>query len=418
MPTKITAQIITIGDEILIGQIIDTNSAWLAAELTKLGFTISQMRSIADNAHDISMSIENALKYDQLVIITGGLGPTKDDITKLTLCSLFNTELEFNETAYADVESFLQQRGAKMNALNKNQALFPKSALLLRNKQGTAPGIWFEQKKHIIISLPGVPWEMKGIFNQEIKQKLIQHFDLPEIYYQTAMITGLGESQLALLIEDWENNLPENISLAYLPSPGMIRLRLGINGNNRAVLMQILQNQIDKLHKIIPENIISDTEVTLQEITGKLLLINNKTLSIAESCTGGTIAQLITSIPGSSQYFKGSVVAYANDIKTALLDVPAELIERYGAVSKEVAESMAIGVKSRLNTHYSISTTGIAGPDGGTEDKPVGTVWIAISAPDGTFSKKFTFGKERDINIQRSAMAALNMLREIIFKYS
>jgi nicotinamide-nucleotide amidase len=326
--------------------------------------------------------------------------------------------LEFNETVYADVESFLQQRGAKMNSLNKDQALFPKSALLLRNRQGTAPGIWFEQKKRIVISLPGVPWEMKGIFNQEIKQKLIQHFDLPEIYYQTAIITGLGESQLALLIEDWENNLPENINLAYLPSPGMIRLRLGINGNNRPLLMQTIQNEVDKLHKIIPEYIISDTEVTLQEIIGKLLLINKKTLSIAESCTGGTIAQLVTSIPGSSQYFKGSVVAYANDIKTALLDVPAELIATYGAVSKEVAESMAIGVKNRLNTHYSISTTGIAGPDGGTDEKPVGTVWIAISAPDGTFSKKFTFGKERDINIQRSAMAALNMLRKIIIKYS
>lgn len=406
------AQIITIGDEILIGQTVDTNSGWIGAELTKLGFTISQITTIADDGTSITDSLTQALKYNKLIIFTGGLGPTKDDITKNTLCSFFNTQLEFNSTVYADVESFLKSLGGKMNPLNHDQALFPKGAKLLRNSNGTAPGIWFEQNGSIIISLPGVPWEMKGIFNEKIVPELKKTLSLPEIVYQTVMVTGIGESPLAIKLEDWENQLPASIKLAYLPSPGLIKLRLGIKGSNKADLQKAVQTEINKLYEIIPENIYSETEQTLQQTLGKLLYNNNKTISTAESCTGGAIAKLITSVPGSSQYFKGSIVAYSNEIKQNLLDVSAHDLNNFGAVSAQVVEAMAIGVKNKLNTDYAIATSGIAGPDGGTEDKPVGFVWIAISGPHGTLSKQFNFGKEREINIKRSAITALNMLRE------
>ncbi len=405
------AQIITIGDEILIGQITDTNSSWLAAELTLLGFSVDSMHSISDRLEAITQSVKNAMNEADLVIITGGLGPTNDDITKKTLCTIFNTELEFNPLIFSDVESFIVQRGSKMNDLNRDQALFPKSAKPLRNRQGTAPGIWFERAKKILISLPGVPWEMKSIFKEEAVPMLKNFFKLPAIYNQTVMITGMAESQLALRIENWEKQLPETVKLAYLPQPGIVRLRLGIKGENHEKLRKILNVEIEKLHKVIPENIFSDIEFKLEEIVGKLLKNSNKTLSTAESCTGGTIAKMITSIPGSSTYFKGSVVAYANEIKSGLLGVPVDMLEKHGAVSKEVVEQMALGARDRLNTDYSIATSGIAGPDGGTTDKPVGLVWIAVTGPQGVKSQQLLFGKERDINIKRSAIAALNMFR-------
>ncbi len=412
------AQIITIGDEILIGQVIDTNSAWMASELTKLGFSISQIVSIPDNEKNIASSINEALKLNNLIVLTGGLGPTNDDITKHTLCSLFKTELEFNTAVHADIKKFLKQRGGKMNTLNRDQALFPKAAKLLRNRQGTAPGMWFEQNGKVVISLPGVPWEMKGIFNDEIADKATSFFELPNNFYQTVMITGIAEAQLALKLNNWENQLPASIKLAYLPSPGVIRLRLGIKGKNKKLLQETIEAEVKKLHKIIPEIIFSDTEVTLQEAIGKLLINSNKTLSIAESCTGGTIAQMITSIPGSSKYFKGSVVAYSNEIKSGMLAVDDKIIEKHGAVSKEVVELMAIGARKKLNTNYAIATSGVAGPGGGTDDKPVGLIWIAVSGLKGTISKKFMFGKERDINIKRSSIAALNMLRKVLIAES
>ncbi len=408
------AQIITIGDEILIGQIVDTNSTWLATELTSLGFSISQILSISDNGKAISDSIKKALQLNRLIILTGGLGPTNDDITKHTLCKLFNTKLEFSTAVYGDIEKFLEQRGAKMNSLNKDQALFPETAKLLRNRQGTAPGMWFEQNGKVIISLPGVSWEMKGIFTDEIANKITSFFNLPNNYYQTVMITGIAEAQLALKLNDWEKQLPKSIKLAYLPSPGVIRLRLGIIGDNIKPMQETIGVEIAKLHKIIPEIIFSDTEVILQKVIGKLLINSNKTLSTAESCTGGTIAQMITLIPGSSNYFKGSVVAYSNQIKTELLKVDSKIIDNYGAVSKEVVELMAIGARKILKTDYAIATSGIAGPGGGTVEKPVGMVWIAVSSANGTISKQFKFGKEREINIKRSSIAALNMLRKVL----
>lgn len=408
------AQIITIGDEILIGQIQDTNSTWLAKELTSLGFAVSSILSISDNEESIKKAVEDSMRYNQLVLLTGGLGPTNDDITKNTLCSLFNTELEFNNIVFDDVELFLSHRGGKMNSLNRDQALFPKSAKLLRNRQGTAPGIWFEYKGSVVISIPGVPREMKGIFKQEIVKGVKSFFDLPENYFQTAMITGLAEAQLALIINDWEKQLSKDIKIAYLPSPGVIRLRLGMIGSNKEVMEKKIGDEIVKLYKLIPDNIYSDTEVALQQVIAELLVSENMTLSTAESCTGGNIAKMVTSVPGSSVFFKGSVVAYSNQIKKSLLNVPDKIIDMYGAVSREVVESMAIGACGKLNTDYSISTSGIAGPTGGTEEKPVGTVWIAVSGPNGTISKKYIFGKERDINIKQSSIAALNMLRVVL----
>lgn len=406
------AQIITIGDEILIGQIVDSNSAWLASELTKMGFTVSSILSIPDNEQQITMAIENGFKANELLIFTGGLGPTNDDITKKTLCTYFKTELVLNNDAYEDVVAFLDQRGAKMNELNRDQALFPARADLLRNKQGTAPGIWFNNADKVLISMPGVPWEMKGIFETEVKHKLNAKFKLPDNYYKTLMISGIGESPLALKIKDWERSLHQSIKLAYLPSPGMIRLRFGIIGMNKEKASGIVHAEIEKLKKIIPEYIASDSEVLLEEIVFNLLKNKNKTLSTAESCTGGTIAKLITSIAGSSQVFKGSVVAYSNEIKEQLLGVDTASIISYGAVSKQVVEQMAMGACARLGTDFSVATSGIAGPDGGTQDKPVGTVWIAVSGPKYVTSKVFRFGNDRILNIKRSANAALNMLRK------
>jgi nicotinamide-nucleotide amidase len=404
------ANIITIGDEILIGQVVDTNSAWLATELTALGFEVTGILTISDNEVSIKEAVDSAMSVSDLVILTGGLGPTNDDITKYTLCSIFDSELEFNNEVFEDVKDFLKTRGVEMNKLNKNQALFPKSAYLLNNKQGTAPGMWFEKDASVVVSLPGVPWEMKGIFQQQFIEKAKSFFRLPNIYYQTVMITGISESALAEKISDWETKLSNQIKLAYLPSPGIIRLRLGIIGDKTDDLKSVLQKNIDDLHKIIPEHIYSDTEISLQRKIGEFLIEKGMTLSTAESCTGGTIASLITGVPGSSNYFKGSVVAYSNDIKIEILNVDKELIDKYGAVSKEVVESMAIGVGNKFKTDYSIATSGIAGPDGGTDDKPVGTVWIAVGTPKGVVSKKFVFGKEREFNIKRSSVAGLNFL--------
>jgi len=408
------AKIITIGDELLIGQVVDTNSSWLAAELTKIGFNVSSILSISDTSDDIAKAITESEKENELTILTGGLGPTKDDITKTTLCKIFNSQLKFNEVVYADVEAFLAQRGVEMNHLNKDQALFPADAILLRNRHGTAPGIWLERNNRVIISLPGVPWEMKGIFKHEIVSRLEDFFNLPENYYQTIMISGIGESTLAIKLENWENQLPKYVKVAYLPSPGLIRLRLGITNKPATESHNKLETEIKKLYKIIPKNIVSDTEVSLQEIIGKLLNNSNKTIATAESCSGGNIAKMITSVPGCSQYFKGSIIAYSNEIKTKLLNVNKQIIQEYGAVSKQVVEAMAIGACKKLNTDYAIATSGIAGPEGGTLNKPVGYIWIAISDSNNTISKVFQFGKEREVNIKRTSIAALNMLREYI----
>jgi nicotinamide-nucleotide amidase len=408
------AQIITIGDEILIGQIVDTNSAWIATELTKLGFQVQTMLSVSDEAHEIELAVETALQSVNLIIVTGGLGPTKDDITKTTLSRLFQMPLAFKQEVYDDVVSFIERRGGKMNPLNRDQALFPEGAKWLKNRQGTAPGMWFETSGSVVISLPGVPSEMKGIMMDEVIPALKNHFPLPSTIYQTLMLTGIAESHLALKIEDWENNLPKGMKLAYLPSPGIIRLRLGFTSDNPAKAQEIIQQEIEKVKPIIVKFLFSETEQSLELTLVNLLKNNAKTISIAESCTGGNLSHLITSIPGSSSVFKGSVVAYSNEIKTRVLGVDSVVLDTYGAVSGQVVEQMAQGTLRLMESDFSIATSGIAGPDGGSVEKPVGMVWIAIATKNQVLSKKFQFGTERSINITRSSLAALNWLREVL----
>jgi nicotinamide-nucleotide amidase len=410
------AHIITIGDEILIGQIIDTNSAWLATELTKIGFTVAQMHSIADDAKAIEEALTLSLEKAELLIFTGGLGPTKDDITKKTLATYFNTPLVFSEEVFGDVVSFIERRGSKMNPLNNDQALVPQKARVLRNANGTAPGLWFEQNGRVVVSLPGVPSEMKALMLDKVLPAVQSFFKLPAVVHRTAIVTEIAESQLAIKLEAWENNLPDGVKLAYLPSPGIVRLRLGVTTQNHDEAEQLLLLELKKMQQIIPENVVSLNEESLQVVIAKLLKDKYKTLSTAESCTGGNIAHLITSIAGSSAYFKGSVVAYANAVKEIVLNVNSLDIQQFGAVSRTVVEQMAQGARNLLQTDYAIATSGIAGPDGGTEEKPVGSVWIAVASSEKVVSKLFVFGNEREINIKRASNAGLNYLRKFLLQ--
>lgn len=408
------AHIISIGTEILIGQTIDTNSVWLASELTKMGFSVDTISVIPDTAKAITTTLKHSLNNADVVITTGGLGPTNDDITKKTLAELFDSPVSFSETVFKDVVSFLEQRGAKMNDLNRLQATFPDKAEILPNKQGTAAGMLFKQNNKVLISLPGVPSEMKAIMQQYGLNALKRNFKMPFNYYHTTLITGIGESQLAERIAEWEANLPEHIKIAYLPSPGLIKLRLGLKGANESQIQSLVKNEVNKLHKLIPELIFSSESDSIEEAISSLLKQYKLKVSSAESCTGGNIAKLFTSVSGCSDWYNGSVVAYSNKAKAKLLKIPLSIIELHGAVSEEVVTLMSKNAKKRFKTDYCVSTSGIAGPSGGTEKKPVGTIWISVAGPNRIVAKKFTFGKERFVNIKRSTIAALNMLREQI----
>lgn len=410
------AQIITIGEEILIGQIVDTNSAWISEQLNLLGIKVSQIISISDKEKQIIESLNEAIKSSDLIIITGGLGPTNDDITKHTLVKYFKTKLILNEEVFADVKKIMGRRGAKILELNRNQAMVPENCTVLRNPKGTAPGMWFEQNETVIISLPGVPFEMKAILNQKAFPLITKKFQTPSIIHKIIHTTGLPESELADILKDWETNLPKTVGLAYLPSPGDVKLRLDITGDNKADINTILNNEIEKLNEIIPEQIFGYNEDTMQKVVSRLLLEQNLTISTAESCTGGQIASMLTSIPGSSSYFKGGVVAYSNEIKNNILGVKSADLDKFGAVSEQVALQMAEGVRKIMKTDIGIATTGIAGPDGGTEAKPVGTVWVGISYKTHFFAIKYVFGNSRLRNIQKSSALALNILRKLLTK--
>ena len=408
------AEIITIGDEILIGQIVDTNSAWMGEQLNLHGIEVYQVTSVHDDHNHILKAFAEAEENADLVLITGGLGPTKDDITKKCLCEYFGTELVFYPEVLEHVQSLLSSRNVKINQLNRDQALLPASCTVLHNSAGTASGMWFERNGTIFISMPGVPFEMEAIMTEEVFPRLVKLGITQSIVHKTVQTIGLPESMLAEKIEKWENALPEFIKLAYLPSAISVRLRLSAYGTDQAMLEAEIDTQVKELLTIIPEHVFGFDEDNLPLVIGRLLVETSKTLSVAESCTGGNIAHFITSNPGSSAYFKGGVVSYSNEIKTKVLDVPAEMIESFGAVSQQVAEAMAIGARKVLNTDYSLATTGIAGPDGGTDEKPVGTVWIAVAGPSGVKSKKFIFMHNRERNIIRSTQTALNLLRTII----
>ena len=408
------AEIITIGDEILIGQIVDTNSAWIGEQLNLNGIEVYQITSVHDERTQIMEALDKAAEKVDLVLITGGLGPTKDDITKNTLCEYFQTELVFHEPTLEHIKDRFKLRNIDINKLNHDQAMIPKNCTVLFNKVGTAPGMWFEKNDTIFVSVPGVPFEMQYLVEFEIIPRLIKTGRTKAIVHKTVLTQGVPESMLAMKLEEWEDALPENVKLAYLPNSMSVRLRLSAIGNDKTVLEQIVEKEIQKLQKLIPKDIYGYDNETMAEVIGRLLKGQNKKLAIAESCTGGYISHQITSVSGCSEYYQGSVTTYSNEAKQNLLGVKAETLVKFGAVSEEVAREMAEGAKKVLNADYSVATTGIAGPTGGTEEKPVGTVWIAVSAPNKTIAKKFVFGNNRERNIIRSGQTALQLLRRVI----
>lgn len=406
------AEIITIGDEILIGQIIDTNSSWLGQELGKLGISVVHRTSVSDSKEAIIDALHAAKNRAKIIIITGGLGPTKDDVTKTTLASYFNTTLVTNEEVKKWVTQIFTQRNLPIIDSNMQQALVPKNCEVLFNRSGTAPGMWFDEDDTIYISMPGVPFEMKVIFEEECIPRLKHKFSLPNIVHRTILTCNIGESFLAQKIESLENKLPAHIKLAYLPSVGMVRLRFSGMHDNLLHLNAEMQLIINELYDIIGHNIYGEENDTLEKVVGDLLKREHKNLATAESCTGGYIAHMITSVPGSSAYYKGSVISYANEVKINELGVLPETLKTVGAVSEDCVKQMAEGIRKKLGTDYAIATSGIAGPDGGTAQKPVGTVWIAISSSKRTIAKQFNFGDNRERTIQRSAIQALDILRK------
>jgi len=414
---EVKATIITIGDEILIGQTVDTNSAWMGAELSKSGFDVERMISIHDRREDIINALGEAAGKTDVVLITGGLGPTSDDITKQTLCEFFNTKLVINTEVLDMIEYMMRHRNFAMNENNRRQAEVPESCRVLKNATGTAPGMWFESNGTIFVSMPGVPHEMKYLMQEYVLPELNKRFTSQFIIHKNIMTYGTFEAKLAEILVGFEAALPKNIKLAYLPAAGIIKLRLTATGNEHDFLSEAINKQVSELYKIIPEFIYGENEESLELVIGKLLKEKKRTVCTAESCTGGEIAHLITSIPGSSAYYKGSVVAYANSVKSQLLGILEEMILNYGAVSEEVVREMAIEARKLLNTDYSIATSGIAGPDGGTETKPAGTIWLAVASEKGVVSEKRVFGNDRNTNIKRFSLAALNLLRKQIINF-
>jgi nicotinamide-nucleotide amidase len=409
------AEIISIGDEILIGQVVNSNAAWIGDAITGLGIQVTRTISIADDFDEIIQILMETEKRADLVFLTGGLGPTSDDITKKTLAEYFNCQLSENKEALSRIQAFLSRRKVEMNALNRAQAMLPDNCIIIPNRFGTASGMWFSRHDTQYLSLPGVPYEMESMMSGYILPRLKKKYNLPAIIHKTVLVQGIAESHLARLLENYESTLPPEVKLAYLPSPGRVRLRLTSGGEETNKVKAVVQEQVDRLIPIIPKgHFFGFEDEQLEKIVGTLLKRHKKTLAIAESCTGGKIAHMITSIPGSSNYFLGSVVAYSNLSKVEILDIQSEIINRHGAVSREVIEQMAEKVRNRFNADYSIATSGISGPDGGTPDKPVGTTWIAVASAKITKTALFNLGDHRGRNIQKASMTGLNMLRKLI----
>jgi nicotinamide-nucleotide amidase len=404
------AQILTIGDELLIGQTIDTNSAWIGAELSRLGFDVWRKLTIHDNRQDILATLKESEGKSDVVLITGGLGPTSDDITKQTLCEFFNTRLIVNTGVLQMIEEMMKRRNFPMNENNRKQAEVPESCRVLKNCAGTAPGMWFEKDGTIFISMPGVPHEMKYIMTAHVLPELKHRFTSQAIIHRNIMTYGAPEARLAELLAGFESALPSEIKLAYLPAAGIIKLRLTGTGADSIQVNKRIEEQVRNLYSVIPGLIYGENEDSFEIVIGRLLKERGETVSTAESCTGGKIAHMLTSVPGSSSYYRGSVIAYDNEIKRELLKVPDSLLRKYGAVSTEVVEMMAAGARELLKTDYSVATSGIAGPDGGSESKPIGTICIAVASGRGTISGKHVFGNERLTNINRFSVAALNLL--------
>ena len=422
---KIKASIITIGDELLIGQVIDTNSAWIAQELNKAGIFVKRRVAVGDNENDIRIALDEESQHVDIILITGGLGPTSDDITKPLLCKYFNGKMIVNEDALQNVKYLFEKVFKRpVTEVNLKQASVPDVCTVIQNKRGTAPGMWFvqrtsdgEKKGKIFVSMPGVPNEMQGMMKTVI-EKLKSRFELPVIVHKTLLTAGIGESILAEQIKDFESALPSNIKLAYLPNYGMVRLRLTSSGYEKDVIEREIETQFETLKSLAKEYLVTDEDEPMEKVIGKLLSARNETMSTAESCTGGYIAHLITSIPGSSKYFKGSVVSYDNEVKENVLNVSDETLQTFGAVSEETVKEMLKGALDVLKTNYAIAVSGIMGPDGGSAEKPVGTVWIAVGSK--SFDKlrietqKLNLRFDRMRNIQITSMNALNLLRKLI----
>ena len=407
--------IITIGDEILIGQIIDTNSAWIAQRLNELGLELSKIYSISDKEEVILRTLDRAKTYSDIILITGGLGPTNDDITKSTLAKYFNDKLVRNEKVLLHIKELFKKFGVdQINKLNEQQADLPSSCKVLFNKLGTASGMWFEKDDKYFVSMPGVPHEMKNLMNTYVLPEFQERFSRCVFVSKTILTQGVPESILAERLTVWEQNLPKEIKLAYLPSENRVRLRLSARGENELELNSQIAKQIEKLQKEIPEIIFGEEHDRLEQRVGEYLFKQNATVASAESCTGGYVAHLITKIAGSSSYYKGSVLAYDNSIKESVLGVNPQTLVEYGAVSKEVVEEMALGVQRIMKVDYALATSGVAGPSGGSKDKPVGTVWTAIATPFGVQSIKYQMGTERLWNIKRSASAVLLDLLHVL----
>lgn len=412
------ATIVTIGDEILIGQIIDSNSSFIAKSLDKIGVEISEMISISDNKKHILDTFHKLQNQVDLVIITGGLGPTKDDITKKTFCDYFDDTLILNSKVEAHVIDLIErvmQRPASQ--MNKDQALVPSKCIVMHNQVGTAPGMWMKKENTVYISLPGVPYEMKYLVENEIIPRVVKEYERPYIIHKTILTYGQGESLVAERIEDWENNLPECIKLAYLPSPGRVRLRLSARGTDKDFLEKSIEENVISLSKIIGDIIVGFEEgETIEVVLGRLLTSNNQTISLAESCTGGKISQVLSAVSGASKYYKGTIVCYNTQVKIDVLGVSETLIEEHSVVSAQVATAMALQVQKRLKTDYAIATTGNAGPEKGDSIAEIGTIFIAIATPKEVIVEEFNFGQPREKVIDRAVNKAFEMLQKEILK--
>ena len=413
---NINASIITIGDELLIGQVIDTNSAWMAQKLNRIGITVTKRIAVGDDADQIWNALDIENKDADVVLITGGLGPTSDDITKELLCKYFSGKMIVDNGALENVHFLFEKIYHKpISDVIFKQAEVPDVCEVLQNKRGSAPGMIFQKEGTIFVSMPGVPYEMQGIM-EDVIPFLERRFQLPTIIHKTILTAGIGESSLAEIIKNFEVQLPEEIRLAYLPTYGMVRLRLTTSGSDKIKTEKLINDQFNELKKLVKNYIVTDEDETMQQVLGKLLLNHNKTISTAESCTGGAIASLITSVPGASAYFEGSIVSYACGVKEMLLDVKKSTLENYGAVSEETVKEMLSGVLNKMKTDYGIAVSGIMGPDGGTPEKPVGTVWIAVGNKEKQVVQKLKQRFERQKNIEVTAVMALNMMRKFVLE--
>lgn len=410
----VRAEIITIGDEILYGQILDTNTQWISLELDKLGIKTIRKSSVGDQASEITQILQEASSRADIVFITGGLGPTKDDLTKKVLADFFNCGLAMHPEALQDVTEFFAKRGRELSDINRDQALLPTKAQFVPNKQGTAPCMWFEEKGVIWVSMPGVPFEMKAIMETEVLPRVIKHFKTPVIFHKVIKTVGIGESYLSDLIQEWELSLPAHIKLAYLPSLGIVKLRLTAFGDDLDSLSADVETELARVMPLISSFVFGYEKEELAEVVGHILRKTKTSLGVAESCTGGHLAHQFTQISGSSDYFTGGIVSYANQIKMEQLGVSASILSEFGAVSEPCIRAMAEGARKVLCTTYALATSGIAGPTGGTEEKPVGTVWIALAHPEGVITRKLQLAGTRMQNIHMTSLASINLLRRFL----